>query len=161
MAPWGSPPLFKNDVFCTGGADEYLALLADEIIPRARTLVMGSPVFLGIAGYSLAGLFAIYSIYRTDIFDRVASISGSLWFPGFMEYFMGHEMKRKPDKLYLSIGDKEAETRNKTLMAVRKNTEAFATHCREVGIDASHELNPGNHFQDEVLRSAKGIRAIL
>lgn len=41
-------------------------------------------VFIGIAGYSLAGLFALYALYKTDVFTRVASMSGSLWFPGIM-----------------------------------------------------------------------------
>lgn len=36
MAPWDSPPTFKNADPCTGGADDYLRLLTEEIIPRRR-----------------------------------------------------------------------------------------------------------------------------
>lgn len=32
---------------------------------------------------------------------------------------------------------------------------------REVGVDVRWELNPGNHFRDVAMRSAKGIKAIL
>ena len=35
MAPWDSPPTFKNADPCTGGADDYLQLLTEEIIPAA------------------------------------------------------------------------------------------------------------------------------
>lgn len=161
MTPWYCPPLSENDTPCTGGADEYLDLLLHEIIPVAREHIKGEPAHLGIAGYSLAGLFAVYAMYRTDAFERVASMSGSLWFPDFKEYCMAHEIKRKPDKLYLSLGDREAKSRNKMLMTVQENTEALAAYYREIGIDVTWELNPGNHFKDAALRSVKGIMAII
>lgn len=161
MTPWYCPPLSENDTPCTGGADEYLDLLLTEIIPRAKELIKGEPSFFGIAGYSLAGLFAIYAMYRTDIFDRVASMSGSLWFPDFKQYCFEHKIKRNPDKLYLSLGDKEAKSRNKVLMTVQDNTEALAVYFKERGINVTWELNPGNHFKDAALRSAKGIIAII
>lgn len=41
MAPWDIPPISKNDTPCTGGADEYLQLLTEEIIPRSEELVQG------------------------------------------------------------------------------------------------------------------------
>ncbi len=161
MTPWYCPPLSENDTPCTGGADEYLELLIHEIIPAARERIKGEPAYLGIVGYSLAGLFAVYAMYRTDAFARVASMSGSLWFPDFKEYCMGHEIKSKPDKLYLSLGDKEAKSRNKVLKTVQENTEALAAYYKELGIDVTWELNPGNHFKDAALRSAKGIMSII
>ena len=85
MTPWYCPPLSKNDTPCTGGADEYLDLLLTEILPKAEERIGGTPSFIGIAGYSLAGLFALYAAYRCDAFDRFASMSGSLWFPDFKE----------------------------------------------------------------------------
>ena len=44
---------------------------------------------------------------------------------------------------------------------VQENTESIAGHFREAGIDVTFEMNPGNHFRDAVLRSAKGILAII
>lgn len=161
MTPWNCPPLSENDTPCTGGADEYLDLLLNEIIPRAKKFIKQEPSHLGLAGYSLAGLFAIYAMYRTDVFDRVASMSGSLWFPDFKEYCMEHEIKRTPDKLYLSLGDKEAKTKNTVLKTVQGSTEALAAYYKELGINVTWELNSGNHFKDAALRSAKGIMAII
>lgn len=161
MTPWYCPPLSKNDTPCTGGADEYLDLLLTEILPKAKELIDGTPSFIGIAGYSLAGLFALYASYQCDAFDRVASMSGSLWFPDFKEYALTHEMRKRPAKLYLSLGDREAHTRNSVLMTVQRNTEELAEHYRSLGLDVTWELNPGNHFKDAALRSAKGIKAIL
>ena len=161
MTPWYCPPLSQKDAPCTGGADEYLKLLLDDILPECLKRVDGTPAHISIAGYSLAGLFALYALYQTDVFERAASMSGSLWFPDFKEYVFSHEMKRKPDRLYLSLGDKEARTRNQYLKAVQENTEKIAGHYRDAGIDVTFEMNPGNHFRDAELRIAKGILAII
>ena len=122
MVPWDSPPAFRNADACTGGADDYLRLLTEEIIATAEKKIAGVPCWRGIAGYSLAGLFALYAIYRTDLFSRVGSMSGSLWFPGMKEYIFSHEPKRRPDCVYFSLGDKESKTRNPILRSVRQNT---------------------------------------
>ncbi len=161
MTPWYCPPLSEKDTPYTGGADEYLNLLLTQIIPQARTMLQGKPRFTGIAGYSLAGLFALYAMYQCDAFDRVASMSGSLWFRGFKDYALSHELKKRPEKLYLSLGDKEAKTRNPYLKAVQDNTEQIVSHYEQMGLDVTWELNPGNHFKDAALRSAKGIKALL
>lgn len=161
MCPWGCPALSKNDTPCTGGANEYLGLLLSEILPKAKEMLVGQPAFTAITGYSLAGLFALYTLYKTDVFDRAASMSGSLWFPDFKDYVLTHEMLRKPDKLYLSLGDKEAKARQPLLKTVQENTESIAEHCRTLGIDVTFEMNEGNHFKEPALRSAKGIAAIL
>ena len=161
MTPWYCPPVMAKGSSYAGGADAYLQVLVEEILPGALARISGKPAYIGIAGYSLAGLFALYALYRTDVFARAASISGSLWYPDFREYVLSHEMKRKPDKLYLSLGDKEARTRNPYLGQVQKNTEMIADHYRNAGIDVVWELNPGNHFKDPEKRTARGIRAIL
>ena len=46
---------------------------------------------------------------------------------------------------------------NAVLKTVQENTEAILQHYQELGV----ELNPGNHFRDVAMRSAKGIKAIL
>ena len=81
MVPWDSPPAFKNTNPCTGGGDEYLRLLTEEIIPTTEKALNGVPRWRGIAGYSPAGLFVLYAIYQTDLFSRVGSMSGSLLTP--------------------------------------------------------------------------------
>ena len=161
MTPWYAPPLSAEDTPCTGGADDYIALLTEKILPEVKSRIAGVPEFTGISGYSLAGLFAVYAMYRTDVFDRAASMSGSLWFPEITAYCKQHEIKRIPDRMYLSLGDKEAKTRNPVLRKVQENTEDLADYFRSNGIKVSYGMNPGNHFRGPALRSAKGIKAIL
>ena len=161
MVPWDSPPAFKNAEPCTSGADEYLRLLTEEIIPAAEKKINGVPRWRGIAGYSLAGLFALYAIYRTDLFSRVGSMSGSLWFPGMKDYIFFHEPKRWPDCMYFSLGDKESKTRNPVLRNVRQNTEEIHAFYRGKGIDTAFHLNPGNHYNQAVERTAAGLYWLL
>lgn len=157
MVPWDSPPVFKNADPCTGGADDYLRLLTEEIIPMSEKKIAGVPCWRGIAGYSLAGLFALYSIYQTDVFSRVGSMSGSLWFPGMKEYIFSHEPKRRPDCMYFSLGDKESKTRNPVLKTVQQNTEEIRAFYHSRGIDTVFQLNPGNHNNHAAERIAAGI----
>ena len=157
MVPWDSPPAFKNAAPCTGGADDYLRLLTEEIIPTAEKKITGVPCWRGIAGYALAGLFALYSIYQTELFSCVGSMSGSLWFSGMKEYIFSHEPKRWPDHMYFSLGDKESRTRNTVLQSVRQNTEEIHAFYQSKGIDTVFQLNPGNHYNHAAERTAAGI----
>lgn len=161
MSPWYMPSIYSKEKSFSGGADEYLKLLIEEILPKTKELIEGVPKFTGIAGYSLAGLFAVYATYKTDVFDRVASMSGSLWFSDFIEYCKINEYKRLPDKIYFSLGDKEANTRNPVLKTVQDKTIELSEYFKILGTEVIFELNSGNHFTDTILRSAKGIKAIL
>ena len=161
MAPWDNPAAFKKGEPFTGGADDYLRLLVEEIIPRAEKELAGPPAWRGIAGYSLAGLFALYAIYQSDVFSRVGSMSGSLWFPGFKEYIFTHEPKRRPDCIYFSLGDKESKTRNPVLKTVQENTEEIRAFYQSKGIDTEFQMNPGNHFVQGIERTAAGIQWLL
>ena len=161
MVPWDSPPAFKNAEPCTGGADDYLRLLIDEIIPTAEKEIDGVPRWRGVAGYSLAGLFSLYAIYRTDLFSRVGSMSGSLWFPGMKEYIFSHEPQHQPDCIYFSLGNKESKTKNPILRTVQENTEEICAYYQRMGIDTVFQPNPGNHFVQSVERTAAGIAWML
>ncbi len=160
MPPWDIPPISANSEPFTGGADEYIKLLTERIVPKAESFAEKISL-RGIAGYSLAGLFAVYSLYRTDIFSRAASVSGSLWFPRFKEFVFENEMKKLPDLLYFSVGDKEAKTRNKYMKTVRENTEAIEKFYHEKGINTCFELNRGDHFQNAAERTANGVERLL
>ena len=161
MVPWDGPSSFKNAEPCTGGADDYLRLLTEEIIPTAEKGIAGVPCWRGIAGYSLAGLFALYAIYQTDLFSHVGSMSGSLWYSGMKEYIFSHEPKRRPDCIYFSLGDKESKTRNPVLRSVRQNTEEIQAFYQAKGIDTVFQLNPGNHYDHAVERTAAGLCWLL
>lgn len=161
LSPWPAKKVFKGSSDFGSGADEHIKQLEEEIIPeiRSHTGIHEGNCF--ICGYSFAGLFALYSLYRTKAFAGAASVSGSLWFPGFSEYAVSHEPQRKPERLYLSLGDKESSTRKEIMKTVGEKTEALFSHYKSLGIKTIYEINPGNHFQKPEKRLAKGIRWLI
>lgn len=161
LVPWDHPPVFRNTLPFTGGADRYLDLLTGSILPEAEKRLSGPPRWRGIAGYSLAGLFAVYSICQTDVFTRVGCISGSLWFPGIKEYLFSHGIKARPECMYFSLGSKENKSRNPVLNCVRQNTQEIQAFFQRKGIDTAFELNPGNHYNLATQRTCAGIRWLL
>ena len=161
MTPWAAPPFAPKTPEYSGGADEYLQIALEEILPKARELVGRAISGVGVAGYSLAGLFALYALYQCEAFDRAACVSGSLWYPNFKEFCLNRAVKRAPAKLYLSLGDQEAKAKNVLIKTVQINTEEIVEHYRRLGYDVLWELNPGNHFRDFATRVAKGLAAIV
>ena len=161
MAPWDCPPAFRGSDPCAGGADDYLRLLTGEILPAAEQALSFPPCWRGIAGYSLGGLFALYALCRTDSFSRAASVSGSLWFPGIEEYLCTHPPLCRPERVYLSLGDRESHTRSALLQPVQQNTERVAAWYRAAGIETVFCLNPGGHHDHPAERTAAGICWLL
>ena len=114
-----------------------------------------------ITGYSLAGLFAIYSLYRTSEFSKAASISGSMWFPRFRDFVFSHEMKAKPDSIYFSLGDRECRTKNRFLKTVQDDTEGIVSHLSQKGIRTTFHLNKGGHFDEPDERTVRGLLFLI
>lgn len=161
MSPWPIPPIAKNDTPCTGGADAYLALLTEKILPAVEATIGGRPEYSVLAGYSLAGLFAVYAAYHTDAFAGIISASGSFWFPEFVDYVKEHELRRVPERMYFSLGDREAHTKNPYLSSVEERTKTLYEYYSLQGIQTTFVLNPGNHFDNPNRRMAEGILWIL
>lgn len=161
LSPWAAGDLFKYSEMFTGGADVYLKLLTEEIMLQTESLLFGKIAWRGLAGYSLAGLFTVYALYKTDLFSRAASMSGSLWYPGFKDFALKNTLRIAPQHLYFSLGDKEARARNQYLKTVQQYTEELAAHYCSLGINTCYELNPGGHYHDIIKRSAAGIKWLL
>ena len=127
----------------------------------AATLLQGrdiSEVTLYIGGYSLSGLFALWSVYLTDIFSGIAAVSASVWFPGFYDYISDNVINTK--SVYLSLGKKEEKTRNKVMSNVGNIMRDFYS-LLSTQVHSILEWNDGNHFNEPDLRMAKGFSWLL
>jgi predicted alpha/beta superfamily hydrolase len=175
LSPWAVEPVVSKKDRFNGGADKYLSWMLDKLLPYVNTFLTengsGQPFTQILAGYSLAGLFALYSMYRTTAFSKIVSASGSVWFPGFESFALSHRLPAEIKGIYLSIGDKESiskisalkETENITrrLAEYYSGGSAVTAHQNNPPIRTIFELNQGNHFTDYDLRLAKGITAVL
>ena len=150
LSPWEAPAVFGQESFCGGAADtltEILSLTDD----REKSYFIG--------GYSLAGLFALWAVYRTDVFSGAAAASPSVWFPGFTDFVKNNQIKRS--KVYLSLGDKEEKARNPVMATVGKCIREIYGILKEQNIECTLEWNQGNHFKDADIRTAKAFARLI
>lgn len=161
LSPWPAPSIRREEEPFAGGAEAYLAWMTGTLLPAVQPLLPGNAPWQGLAGYSMAGLFAVWALCQTDVFRRGASMSGSLWYPGVKDYLLKHLPRPLPDCLYFSLGSKEGKTRNPFLRTVDENTRAIEAFYRSQGICTTFQQNPGNHFRDTAARTAAGIAWML
>lgn len=161
LSPWPCGPTVSDSEPFAGGASAYLETLCTAIIPATERMLRAPASRRALAGYSLAGLFSLWASLQTDAFAQVASISGSLWFPDFIDYVRAHSSALKLDALYLSLGKKETRTPNRMMRHVLECTRQVQQLADECGVVCTFELNPGNHFSRPAWRCAKGITWLL
>ncbi len=161
LSPWPHEKVFAGGEAFAGGAADYLETLTGQLIPAAEQAFLLIPEKRYLAGYSLGALFAVYAVYHTSLFDGIGSISGSLWYSGFSAYVKEHTVRRNPDKIYFSLGDKEAASARGIMQTVFVRTRQIEEKFRKDGIHTILEMNRGNHFKQVPERIAKGIRWLL
>ncbi len=150
LSPWQAPPVFGKEGF-GGGAEDTLTEVLKYTVDSSKTYYIG--------GYSLAGLFALWSAYRTDVFRGVAAASPSIWFPGFTDHMRDNIINT--GSVYLSLGDKEEKARNPLMATVGARIREAHDLLKEQGIDTILEWNPGNHFKDADIRTAKAFAWVM
>ena len=163
MSPWPAKAINKKMMDFGGEADRYIEKLESSLLPQIEDRITQKGYGIleqGIVGYSLGGLFAVYMMTRSSYFQKVASISGSLWYEGFEKYMIRQKAAKKA-YWYFSLGNKEAVTKNERMARVESCTEAIVSNLHEKGEEVFYELNEGDHFQDVALRIAKGIDHLL
>lgn len=152
LSPW--PYEDKRSKF-SGNGNSFL----EKLLKQCREISMEKEDSLILAGYSLAGLFSLWAASRIELFRGVASCSGSLWFPGFMD----SKVFPKSRKVYLSLGDKESKTKHPLMSQVENISRIYSEILIKTNLYESvvFEMNPGNHFADVTERLAKGISALI
>ena len=119
LSPWEAPPAFGNKTFGSGAKDT-LEFIESKLIPTVKERYnLGDEIISILGGYSLAGLFSIWSAYKSKIFSGIAAGSPSVWFNGWEE-FMNNNTPLS-NTIYLSLGDTEEKTKNKVMSAVGDN----------------------------------------
>jgi len=161
LSPWPGKRAFRGSEDFTGGADAYLKELTEIIVPAVEESLGFTPSCRVLAGYSLAGLFALYAMYRTTIFSRIGSISGSLWYDGILEFMTANQPMQIPDRVYFSLGDREKINRNQRFAVVEEHTIKAEKHIQSQGSETQFDLTPGNHFEDTLYRIAKGLQWLV
>lgn len=161
FSPWPAQKLGKNLGPFSGGGPQFLEILEQSIVPAVDTAcrTIQDPGSRALAGYSLAGLLTMYALYNSKCFLKYACMSGSLWFPHWVEYVQSHIPAVPAPDIYLSLGSREKESRNSVMATV--------ADCTKLTIEAlapyvpSFELNEGGHFNNSEERIVQGLVHIM
>lgn len=162
FTPWAVPAFRTGEEAPQGRADAYLSCLTEKIKPYIDTHYRTKPeaAHTALFGYSLGGLTAVYTMYKTDVFGAFASLSGSLWFDGLCAFMEREKPLRTDLRVYLSLGKKEKQSKNSRMGRVAECTERVKDILSKQLEDKESiyfEWNEGGHFHDIEGRFAKAI----
>ncbi len=154
LMPWYDSNV-SRDERVGQGIEPTLRYIEGVLLPGLRERFGKSPVVLG--GYSLGGLFSLWAASQTSSFDAIAAVSPSVWIKGWLDYAVANPVNAKA--VYLSLGDCEEHTRNKTFALVGDNIRAEHELLKaQLGNEnCVLEWNKGSHFMDSDKRTARGF----
>ncbi|MDB6185540.1 alpha/beta hydrolase-fold protein [Gemella haemolysans] len=155
LSPWEAPPAFGNKSFGSGAKDT-LEFIESKLIPTVKEKYnLGVEIKFILGGYSLAGLFSLWSAYKSNTFSGIAAASPSVWFNGWGE-FMNNNTPLS-NTIYLSLGDSEEKTKNKVMSAVGDNIRKQEELLKNDNMNTILEWNKGGHFSNSDIRVAKAF----
>ena len=161
LTPWEMPLLRGKGNFGDGAAGT-LEFIKNDLIPSLSEYISteNKEIKYILGGYSLAGLFSLWSGYQTDIFEGIAAVSPSVWYKGWIEYVGAG--KPLSEKIYLSLGDTEEKTKHQILSKIGDNIrKQYEILEKSENVKTVLEWNEGNHFQNPDIRTAKGFLWVM
>ena len=160
LSPWEADAVFGENAFGSG-AGKTLGYITDVLLPALESgYGISKSTERVIGGYSLAGLFALWSGCQTDAFGAVAAASPSVWFPEWIDYAKKHKMLAKA--VSLSLGDREEKTKNPVMATVgRCIREQYEILISDGTVKVTLNMNEGNHFKEPDVRTAKSFLEVI
>jgi predicted alpha/beta superfamily hydrolase len=158
LTPWESEPVFGKDGFGSGAA-KTLSYICQSVIPEWEKSEPDVKRRYYLCGYSLAGLFALWAAYQTEIFTGIAAVSPSVWYPNWIDYAKSHCIRSS--KVYLSLGKREEKTKNRVMATVGDAIRKQYDYLSDAGVACTLQWNEGNHFVDSDGRTAKAMAWLL
>ena len=154
LTPWHDVAINRSPEVGTM-TGETLYYVTESLLPALEAEYGKLPVILG--GYSLGGLFALWSSSQTDRFSAIAAASPSLWIKDWLDFAQAHPVMA--GKVYLSLGDREEHVKNRFIARVGDSVrgEYELLQARLGSENCTLVWNPGGHFQDEDKRLASAF----
>jgi len=158
LTPWEMPLLRGKGNF-GNEAGKTLEFIKEKLIPSLAEFIniQEKNVKYILGGYSLAGLFSLWSGYQEDIFAGIAGVSPSVWYKDWMKFVKNNEILAK--NVYLSLGNLEEKTKHQVLSKIGDNIREYIKILKnsENVEKCILDWNEGNHFRDSDIRMGKGF----
>ena len=161
LTPWPADGVFKKEKPFGGKATLFLDKLTHEIIPSTEKRLDIGEAERAILGVSLSGLFAVWSMFETDVFTNIISISGSLWYDDFLEWMKEQTLSPSVRKVCMLLGEKEKNAKDKRMATVEDRTVAAANILKSKSQAAvMFELVEGTHFSPIMPRLERAFEVV-
>ncbi len=161
FSPWPSPGVPKGTEDFKGESPEFLQTLQKKVIPQLeKGLNIVPDVERSLIGVSMSGLFALWQWFECDTFHNIASLSGSFWYEGFMQWIKSRQIPSKSGKAFFLLGNQESHSNVKEFNIVEENTQEIVSLLLKAGIDTEFVSVPGNHFSDPIPRLDRAFTAL-
>jgi len=162
MTPWPAIGVFKKAKPFGGRAASFLNKLTNEIIPNTERELGIENAKRTLLGVSLSGLFAVWTAFNTDVFANIISISGSLWYDGFIEWMKEQTPSSRLKKVCMLLGEKEKNAKDKRMATVEERTLAAANLLKsKTQADVVFELVEGTHFSPIMPRLERAFEVVF
>ena len=161
LTPWPAVGVFKKAKPFGGKASLFLEKLTNEIIPRTERDLGIEGAERTLLGVSLSGLFAVWAAFNTEAFTNIISLSGSLWYDGFVEWMKEQTPSPQLKKVCMLLGEKEKNAKEKRMATVEERTLAAADILKaKTQAAVSFELVEGTHFSPILPRMERAMMVL-
>lgn len=161
LTPWGAEGVFRKSKPFAGHADLFLKNLREDLFPNVETQLGIRHPERFLIGISLSGLFAVWAIFRCDLFTGIASISGSLWYDGFASWTEGQKLSERVRKVSVLLGDREKKSKDRRMATVEEMTLQTVEILTRKGATVEFELEEDTtHFSPVVPRLEKALASL-
>lgn len=161
LTPWPAEGVFKKAKPFGGKAALFLEKLTNETIPETERDLGVEDAERTLLGVSLSGLFAVWAAFNTDVFANIISISGSLWYDGFVEWMKEQTPSPGLKKVCMLLGEKEKNAKEKRMATVEERTLVAADILKAKSQAAVvFELVEGTHFSPILPRMERAMMTL-
>lgn len=161
FSPWPAKGVPAGSPDFKGESPEFLKKLQTAVIPEIESRIgCHANPDRSLIGISMSGLFALWQWLLCDTFTNIASLSGSFWYDGFIDWFDKQQISDKSGLAFFLLGNQESKSRVKAFQAVGSATETIVERLKNDGIKVKFMSVPGNHYSNPVPRLEAAFSAL-
>lgn len=161
LTPWSARGVPKGTPNFQGNAQAFMKKMNDLVAAIEQRYNTSPSIERTLVGVSLSGLYTLWQWSECNLFDNIASLSGSFWYEGFMAWFVQQNFKSKKGKAYFLLGKQESHSRVKAFDSVEINTQRIVAALQSQDVRTKFDMVPGNHYQYPIPRLNRVMESLF
>lgn len=162
FSPWPARGVPEGSPDFKGESAVFLKNLQENVLPDVeKMLVVATSPERSLIGVSMSGLFTLWQWMLCPTFRNIASLSGSFWYEGFVNWIKSVPIPAKSGKAFFLLGSQESKSNVRIFRSVAVDTKEIISILTKAGIDCRFLSVPGNHYADPAGRLEKTFDALF